>query len=252
MNRKTLILLVSLLVLLISATVVIAQNVRDVNQDTFWWGTEPATAVHGSDANVIAEGSESACNVVRGGLLKWDLSDIADTATVGNVTISLNQVNFSFDQDGVVTLGLFAAPDNWDETTQQGDLPTPPLPTDTPLATVNGPFAVNSNIVFSASGTNDPLVQYVQGEIQGDNFASFWVIFTSGCDAGGTSLVAWNSRESGTSTMELSTPNSVTLATFSADGAASTPNWPAIAGLFALGAAVLVGLGYGVRRSRQS
>ncbi len=251
MNQKKITFTIVLVVLLLITTVAIAQNVRPVNQDTFWWGTAAADEVHGSDQNVVAEGSESACNVARAGLLKWDLSDVDDAATVGNVTISLNNVTFYFDADDVLTLALFGAPDNWDESTAQSNLPVPPSPSDTPLATVTGPFPVGSNIVFSASGTNDPLVQYVQGEIQGDNFASFWVMFTSDCDAGGTSLVAWDSRESGTSTMELSTPTSITLATFSANDSNSM-NWPMIAGLFALGAAVLVGLGYGLRRSKQS
>lgn len=253
MKRKaSFILVVALVLTLFLITIVAAQNVRNVNADTTWDANADSTAVKGSDTNVVAEGSSSSCAVTRAGLLQWDVSDIADTDTVGNVTITLHQINFNVGSIDTTKLGLFEAPDNWNETTNQGGLPTPPdHAAVTPLAEVTGPFNVNGDAVFQASGTNDPLIQYIQNQITGDNVVSFWVEVTDGCPTGvGTALVAWNSREAGTSTMELSTPTSVGLATFSAN--VSSVNWPLIAGLFALVAVVVVGIGYGVRRSKQS
>jgi len=256
MKRKTLTVTLVILVLLMAVvSIAIAQNVRTVNADTYWRFSDPSTQVNGSATTVQAEGGETACNVTRAGLLKWDVSDIADTATVGNATIVLHGVTNNVNADGA-TLGLFEAPDNWDETTTQGNLPGPPDPpsTATPLATVTGPFPASSsggNIIFSASGTSDPLIQYIQSQVAGDNTVSFWVEFVSDCPGGGTALLAWNSREAGTSTMELSTPTSVTLSTFSASDS-NTVNWTLILGLFALAAVVVVGVGYGVRRSKQS
>jgi len=251
MKRKTMFaIFLSLLIVLVLISVAVAQNVRPVNQDTYWHGTFPSDQTHGSDNFVAAEGGQASCDVTRAGLLKWDVSDIDDTTTVGNAIISLHTTSNSLQTDGT-TLALFAAPDNWDETTTQGNLPTPPDPASTPLATVNGPFANGTDIVFQASGTGDPLIQYIQGEITGDNTVSFWVEFSSGCPGGGTALIAWNSREAGTSTMELSSPTSVSLSVLSANDS-NTVNWPLIAGLFALAAVVVIGIGYGVRRSKQS
>jgi hypothetical protein len=49
------------------------------------------------------------------------------------------------------------------------------------------------------------------------------------------------------------TPTAVEMKSFQAENNnLSTPNWPLIAGLFALVAVVVVGVGYGVRRSKQS
>ncbi len=255
MKRKTLIATSIVFVLLLAVvSIAIAQNVRTVNQDTYWKFNDPTDQVNGGAANIQVEGSEAACGVTRAGLLKWDVSDIPDGSTVGNATITLHGVTFNVGADGA-TLGLFEAPDNWDESTAQGSLPSPPDPPSTaaPLATVDGPFPASSSggdITFTASGTNDPLIQYIQTQVDGDNLVSFWVEFTTNCPGGGTALLAWNSRESGTSYMELSTPTSVGLATFSAGD--PSVNWSLIAGLFALVAVVVVGIGYGVRRSKQS
>ena len=254
MKRKTSLSIISALILvLLLITIVAAQNVRSVNADTTWDTNADSTKVKGSDANIVAEGSSDSCTLTRAGLLKWDVSDIDDSATVGNATITLHQINFNVGSTASTKLGLFEAPDDWNETTAQGDLPTPPNhATTTALAEATGPFDVNGDAVFQVSGTSDPLIQYIQSQITGDNTVSLWVEVTAGCPSGvGTALVAWNSRESGTSTMELSTPTSVTLSTFSA-GVSNTVNWTLIAGLFALVAVVVVGVGYGVRRAKQS
>ncbi len=253
MKRKTTIAVLIVFVLLLATiSIAIAQNVRPVNADTTWDVNADAATVNGSAANIIAEGSEGACTVSRAGLLKWDVSDIDDTSTIGSATITLHQINFNIGSTASTKLGLFEAPDGWDETTAQGSLPTPPdHASTTALAEATGPFDVNGNVVFQASGASDPLIQYIQSQMTGDDTVSFWVEVTDGCPSGGTALVAWNSRESGTSTMELSSPTSVGLATFSANDS-NTVNWPLIAGLFALAAVVVIGIGYGVRRSKQS
>ena len=251
MNRKTALLLgLVLLIVLSLATVTVAQNSnrREVDADTFWDVNAEATVVNGSSAIVDAQGSESGCNLTRAGLLKWNV-DLPTSARVGRVKVTLHTIRSSTGSTDSTTLALFGAPDDWGEDTPQSDLPHPPSITDTPLAEVTGPYTVGGDVVFDVQGTDEALVQYVQNQISdaNDQVISFWVEITGGCPSGGVARVAWNSRESGTSYLELYETNSVTLADFSANDS-NTLNWSLIAGLVALAAVVILGVGYGVRR----
>ena len=252
MKQKKLTSVLVILVLLLTLTsIAFAQNVRSVNADTYWNINADSGTVNGGGNNIVAEGTGSGCTITRAGLLQWDVSDVDDTATVGNATITLHQINFNTGSTASSKLALFGTDDTWDDSTAQSGLPQPPdFNSTTPLAEATGPFDVNSDVVFTATGTSDPLIQYIQNQVTGDNKVSFYVEITAGCPLGGSALVAWNSKEAGTSTMELSTPTSVGLATFSAGD--PSVNWSLIAGLFALVAVVVVGIGYGVRRSKQS
>ena len=251
MNRKAVLLIgTSLLIVLLLVTVAVAQNSnpREVNADTFWDVNADATAVNGAATIVDAQGSGSECTLTRAGLLKWDVSDIPTSANVGRVKVTLHTVRSSTGSSDTTKLALFGAPDNWDETTQQGNLPTPPPITDTPLAEITGPYTVGGDVVFNVQGTSEALVQYAQDQISdaNDQTISLWVEITSGCPTGGVARVAWNSRESGTSFLELYDTNAVTLSSLSVNDS-NTTNWPLLTGLFALAAVVVVGIGYGVR-----
>jgi hypothetical protein len=254
MNRKVVLLIgTSLLLVLLLVTVAAAQtsNPREVTYDTFWDINADATAVNGAASIVDAQGSESACTLTRAGLLQWDVSDISTSATIGQVKVTLHTIRSSTGTVDSTKLALFGAPDNWDDTTTQGALPTPPASSTTPLATINGPFTNGVDIVFQVTGSSDPLIQYFQSQATGDNIASIWVEFTEGCPGGGTALVAWDSKEAGNpATLDLSDTNAVTLSTFSAND--GQPNWPLIAGLLALVAVVVAGTTYVLRRSKQS
>jgi len=253
MNRKVVLLIgTSLLLVLLLVTVAAAQtsNPREVTYDTFWDINADATAVNGAASIVDAQGSESACTLTRAGLLQWDVSDISTSATIGQVKVTLHTIRSSTGTVDSTKLALFGAPDNWDESTTQGNLPTPPPITDTPLAEVTGPYTVGGDVVFDVTGTSEALVQYVQDQVSNDQKISLWVEITSDCPTGGVARVAWNSRESGTSFIELYDTNAVTLSTFSAND--GQPNWPLIAGLLALVAVAVAGATYVLRRSKQS
>jgi len=245
MNHKFIVLVVFSLLIILLVAAVNAANVRTVTADTFWDVNASGTTVNGSSSIVDAQGSESSCNRVRVGLLQWDVSDIPTSETVEHVKVTLHTIRSSTGTDSNTKLALFAAPDNWDESTQQSDLPTPPSDGDTPLMEVSGPYAVNGDVVFDAQGSSDALVSYVQNQVAGDRTVSFWVKITSGCPSGGSARVAWNSRESGTSYLELYDANAVTISRFSSN---NNYTWPVIAGIVALALAAVAGIGYGARR----
>jgi len=248
MNKKMLVLVALLILAVVVSFTAEAANPRPVTEDTYWDKLADAAAVNGGSFNVFAEGSESACNLSKVGLLKWDVSDISDSTTVGSVTIRLENLKSITGTDDTSVISLYEAPDLWDESTSQGQLPNPPdhnNTTATVLATATGPFTLGGNVVFQGSGSSDPLVQYVQDQITGDNLVSFWVEITDGCPGGGTGRIVWSSREDGTAYMELSTPTAIAISDFSANGSV---NWSLIAGLVALAAVVILGVGYGVRR----
>ena len=250
MNRHTIISIIVFLLIGLLLTTVVLAAARDVTQDTIWQGNAAPTTINGSTNPLVVEGGQAGCDPTQVPLLKWNLSDIPSGSIVGGATLTIPNVNVALNTANA-TLSIFEAPDTWDETTPQSGLPTPPAPGSTALATLPAGSVVQGQpIVFIASGANDPLIKYIQTQIDGDDTASFWVEFGSGCPNGGTAIFSFNSREGGTATLKLTSSTSVGLATFSAND--SSMNWPMIAGLFALAAVVVVGIGYGVRRFKQS
>jgi hypothetical protein len=254
MYRKMMVFALAGILLLLLGAIVFAQteNVRPVTEDGYWSRVVNPEAFFGTETYLWTRSDDDNCSPPkRSVLLKWDLHDITNDKIVGDVKIVLHHIIYvDGHTDGDTVFGFFEAPDNWSES--DTSLPfSPPDPTTTPaLASMTLPTTLQAgdDLTFTVSGSSDPLVQYVQQQIQGDKVVSLWAQYVSGCGNGGSGMsrLHWDSREAGTTTMSLWTPNAVTLTEMSSQR--QEVNWTLLAGVILLISAMVVGISYSARR----
>ncbi len=247
--------LVSLFLLLL-AVIAFAQteNPRPVSEDGFW--SDETGTIHflGTDTYLWTYNRNADCSeLYRSAILKWDLNDITSSETVGEVKIVLHNITFVDGiEDGDTVFGLFEAPDNWSESDSVLAFNPPNPATTTPLATVTLPATLQSgdNVTFTATGTGDPLVQYIQQQIQTDKVVSLWAQFAANCGDNTSnpngSRLHWDAREAGTTYLSLWDTNAVNLTEMASQD--QEINWMLITGLILLTAIVVAGISYGARR----
>ncbi len=253
MKRKTIFVVVMFITLILPASIILAGTFRSPSKDI-------TCAVGGACDNNFgvqvggSGGPGGGCSPTRVGYIGWDLSSETRNWVSAQMTLTAYYVDgtppFTFELHPVNT-------ETWTESTTTD----PGYDAATVLATATDDLADNQ-IVFAS----DELGNHFQQLKGGD--ATIAVIMTDGCGSI-DALVAFEDREgtggsapqSGneadlvfwTGPVQNGTPTAVEMKTIQAESnTSSDPNWPMIAGLFALGAAVLVGLGYGLRRSKQS
>ncbi|HID34331.1 MAG TPA: DNRLRE domain-containing protein [Anaerolineae bacterium] len=255
MRRNLLFILFSGVILLLLAGAVYAAATNP--EDSYVEVIGNQTAIHGSETDLTASATlnivTNACDSNYIVYLKWDLDQVNGEASVSGANktnLTLN-VNLAF-QVGSDTLNLYkVADDSWTESTING---------------ANAPALGDLIMQISAPTTTGPVVfesaaladwinensSYTGGgdTISGDDTVSF-AIQVEGCSD--TTLIQFDSKETTSGTppaLNIFDPTAVSLASFSATDV-NPVNWSLIVGLFALGAAVLVGVGYGMRRSRR-
>ncbi len=254
---------IAIVVALLFVTAIFAGTYRSPNKDTTCGDTPTDTQCYnGSGIYIETSGNidTGACdNPEYIGYIGWDLTNETRTWIGGSLKL------YAYDTAGggpTYEFTLYPAnTDNWTETGTN-----PGFDSSTVLATASADLS-------SASTTNMVPIEFASDEL-GSYFlnkkggeATLAVVMTGGCslnasvwfeDTDGTGgsapasanepdLIFWTGH------VVNGTPTAVEMKTIQAEtNTSSDSNWPMIAGLFALGAAVLVGLGYGLRRSKQS
>ncbi len=255
MRRNLLFILSAGVILLVLAGTVYAAATNP--EDSYVEAIGNQTATHGSETYLEADASYNittqACDSNFIVYLKWDLDQVNGEASVSgsnktNLTLNVN-LAFQVSSD---TLNLYkVTDDSWTESTINGaNAPAlGDLIMQIPAPTSTGPVVFESAALADWINENS---SYVGGgdTISGDDTVSF-AIQVEGCSD--ATVIRFDSKETTTGTppaLNIFDPTAVSLASFSATEANSV-NWSLIVGLFALGAAVLVGVGYGMRRSRR-
>ena len=192
---------------------------------------------------------DTGCNQERWSYLKWNLpdSDITDPSEIDSAKMILTVRATSGDLSQANVALYQVTDDSWSETSvNSGNAPAD----GSLIEEVSAPTALPSTVEFTAQA----LVDFLKQEAGGDNVASFAVRLTGNCGNSTAALNFYSKDQTQTTlpkpALQILDTNAVTLSTFSAND--GQPNWPLIAGLFALVAVVVVGIGYGVRRSKQS
>ncbi len=249
---------IMLAVLLIVTTITFAGTKRSPSKDA----TGDGTTMYNQFVEIqsSADLGGGACTPVYVGYIAWDLT--SETRTWQSATLTL----YAYDNAGPGNYTFTVYPANNDSWPEGGGS-DPGYDSNTVLATVTAD-------VSGASSASMKPIEFVSNEL-GDYFlgkkggqASVAVVMTDGCGSL-SGDVKIEDREGGggsapTSTNEPDlifytgqvvngTPTAVGMKSFQAENnTPSSPNWSLIAGLFALVAVVVVGIGYGVRRSKQS
>ena len=187
--------------------------------------------------------------------LRWDLDQVkgvASTSGSNKTNLTLNAIT-TFQIGSGERLKLYkVTDDSWTESSITGNNAPSLGDLIEDIAAPTSPGLVVFSNVALADWINENSSYVGGGDVTAGNDIVSFAIQIEGCT--NTAIVRFDSKEatSGTSpALNIFDPNSVTLSTFSANDS-NQVNWPLIAGLIALGAAALVGLGYGVRRSKQS
>jgi len=248
------------------ATVIFAGTYRSPNKDTTCGNTtNDSNCYNGSGIYVETSGNidTGACDAPQYvGYIGWDLTNDA-SKTWQSASLKL----YAYDTAGggpEYTFTLYPAnSDGWSET---GTNPGFDNTTELATATADLSSASKANMV-PIEFASDALGQYFLDK-RSNPEATLAVVMTGGCslnasvwfeDVDGTGGTAPQSANEPdlifyTGQVVNGTPTAVDVKSFEAENntSSSTPNWPLIAGLFALAAVVVVGVGYGVRRSKQS
>ncbi|HHB89964.1 MAG TPA: hypothetical protein ENK60_01495 [Anaerolineae bacterium] len=241
---------ITILLLFVSATVIFAGTYRSPAKDTTCDGTNCS---NGFGVYVQASGSPGGgpCQPTWVGYIGWDLS--GETRTWQSASLKLTAYNVTGGQPPFTFKIYPANNDTWTE-----DGADPGYDSNTELASAVDDLT--DNVVEFAS---DALGNYFLNKKGG--MATIAVVMTDGCGAvSGTAQFEDREGSGGNAANEPdlvfwtgpvvnSTPTAVEMKSIRVeDNTPVSTNWPMIAGLFALGTAVLVGLGYGLRRSKQS
>ncbi len=201
------------------------------------------------------------------GYIGWDLAPDA-SKTWNSATLELFAYKFSGgseDDNGRYNFEFTVYPANTDNWTEDGA--DPGFDETNPLGVVSADLtdASSSNMV-SVKFASDELGTYFRNK--NGNEATVAIVMTDGCGFNGS---VWfedtegNGGSAPTSANEPNltfwtgnvvngTPTAVEMKSIQVENnnTPSPPNWPLIAGLFVLAAVAVVGIGYGVRRSKQS
>ncbi len=193
------------------------------------------------DNDLEVDASGSGCGPTMIVYMQWDLSSIADTATISAATLTLT-TTFQQNTTGVY-LTLYETGDGWTETTlRKNNAPAVGAAIETqPAPTANGQV-----VVFNSSALRSYLSAQALGS--GDDKASFALQFSSGCTSGLT-VAVFADRENlsvGGPNLQLRGPNAVKQSALYGFGLAA--QWPLV-GLLGLG--VLGGLVWRWRVSKK-
>lgn len=253
MKRKAIFVIVMFVTLMLPASVILAGTFRSPSKDI-------TCAVGGACDNNFgvqvggSGGPGGGCSPTRVGYIGWDLSSESRSWTSAQMTLTA----YYKDSNGPFTFELHPVnTETWTESTATD----PGYDANTILATATDDLSDNQ-VVFAS----DELGSHFQQLKGGD--ATIAVVMTDGCGSV-DALVAFEDREGTggsapqsaneanlvfwTGPVQGGSPTAVEVKSLQIENnALSTPNWPLIAGLFALVAVVVVGIGYGVRRSKQS
>ncbi len=246
-------LVVIIAMVLVSATVIFAGSYRSPDKDTTCDGSNCS---NGFGVYVQASGDPGggSCQPTWVGYIGWDLSSEANTWQSASLKLTAYNV-----VGGAPPFTFKVYPANNDTWTEDGA--DPGYDVNNELATATDDLT--DNVVEFAS---DALGAYFLNKKGGE--ATIAVVMTDGCGtqsgtaqfedregSGGSAPTSGNEPDLTfwTGTVQNGTPTAVGMKSFQAENnTPSSPNWPLIAGLFALVAVVVVGIGYGVRRSKQS
>ncbi len=238
---------------LLAGTAIFAGTYRDVTKDTTCDGTN---CFDNFGVYVQSSGGPggSGCITKYTGYIGWDLTNETRTWQSAELVLTPYKVTGG---DYPFTFKLYPA--NNDAWTESGA--DPGFDDTTELAS-----AVFNDGDTKVTFVSDALGAHFLGKKGGP--ASVAVVMTAGCgtvsgtvefeDMEGTGGSAPQSANEPdltfwTGTVQNGTPTAVGMKSFQVENnTPSSPNWSLIAGLFALVAVVVVGIGYGVRRSKQS
>lgn len=228
------------LVMLLFASVVFAAGV--LTDDAYVRGTSPGTN-YGQDIYLSLYGSTAACNLTDWSFIKFDLNGV--TGEIGRATVTLTvAANPSSIQPGT-TVTLYQVSDGWDE----GSITAGTAPAlGTVIQTLPAPTGNGQMLTFGDAVGSSALSDYLATQAGGDKVASMALALTGTCGAQ-SSAVRFASSENTTvavPTLNLYTPNSVTLTGSSAQ---QTNSLPLYAGLGALALVAAIGVGLSRRRT---
>ena len=188
--------------------------------------------------------------------LRWNLDQVNGAASVNgtnqtNLTLNLNS---TFGIGTTDRLKLYKVNnDNWTETTITGDNAPALGDLIEDIAAPTSPGTVVFSNAALADWINENSSYVGSGDTTAGNDIVSFAIRIEGCTS--TSIERFDSKETTTGVppaLNIYDPNAVSVSHFGAQNAGNPLNWPMIAGLFALAAVVVAGVGYGVRRFKQS
>ena len=251
---------VVILITIFATTAIFAGTYRSPSKDA----TGDGTTMYNQLIEVQSSGSVGGgtCSPVYVGYIAWDLT--SETATWQSASLNL----FAYSATGggpSYTFTLYPANnDTWSE----GGGSDPGYDSNTVLATATADLSgASSSNMLPIAFASDELGSYFLNKKGGQ--ASIAVVMTDGCGqvsgdvkiedregSGGSAPTSANEPDLVfyTGPVVNGSPTAVEVSAFKAESNSQSPytNWPLIAGLFALAAVVVIGIGYGVRRSKQS
>jgi len=256
MSRKRLLsLVIPIMVVLLSATTIWAGTYRTPDKDTACdvggtcWND---SGIYLDTSGQISGGCSTTPNWV--GYVDWDLT--SENRTWNSASLKLTAYRYSGGTQPY-TFKLYAVSDtSWTESNSQTD---PGYDANTVLGTATVDLTATNGVVEFKDDNNNTLGTYFSSKKGGQ--ASIAVALTGGCGSAGSVIVQFEDREGhgGSAPTSANEPDLVfwtgsgaTAVSLSSVGAETGVNWLLIAGLFALAAMAVVGIGYGVRRSKQS
>ncbi len=222
-----------LTLLLLRATDVSAQASGSVEHDT-WVDSSPTNYDDNGQLRMISTNAGASCTAAIGTLIQKDVS-LASGPTVGTVTLDVVVNNNAV--GGSVTLELFEATADFNETTAVGPLSGWVGPSLNSTVNLDASTPAGATLTFPSSAA---LVAYVQNAMDGDGNASFLIQMTS-CPVGGHTLDL-DERETGTApVLNLQSPTAVHLVSMGTTHTAQTNMRRLfIAGVILLGAVTAV------------
>ncbi len=254
MNRKLIFTVTALFLVLVPITTIFAGTHRNVSKDITC--TVGGACDNGAGVQVKGTGGPSGgCSPTKVGYIGWDLTN--ETRTWQSASLKLT--SYYVDSPGPFTFELHPAnTDSWTGVTSAD----PGYNPNVVLATATDDLT--DNVVEFAS---DALGQHFLARKGGE--ATLAVILTGGCGNIDTTIAFEDHEGTGGSAPQSAnepdlifyagpvvngTPTAVEMKSIQTENNNTpfSPNWPVIAGLFVLAAVVVAGVGYGVRRSKQS
>lgn len=193
------------------------------------------------DNYLEVDASGSDCEPTMTIYMQWDLSSIADTATIAAATLTLTTT--AANNTSGVLITLYETGDSWSEATLTAS--TAPV-VGAAIETQSAPMAVGQTVVFNSS----VLRSYLAAQASGDNKASLALRFSSGCKAGLT-VAVFADRENlsvGGPNLQLRDPNAVKKSALRISGL--DIQWPIVGTLLLGGLANLVWRRRAVQRRR--
>jgi len=235
------------------------------------WSSDP-TETWGDSCCIHAQVKDapdcdiSRASYARAGLIKWDVSGFAGE-TISKVEIEIPRfIHTTHVHWASTRLGVWPEVNaHWGETTPSGELPHPPNPVLNPPLQKRALPTDFTPVVYTFSGWNDPVVQFIQQQVDGDGFASFWFLLVDDCTAveQDASLTDTPQQSAfvrsdwrgavGTDALPAASAKfrvwDINAVTFSkADVKSQEVNWLSLVGLVFLLGAVVAGVSYGAHR----